>query len=91
MSRYTFTGNQPNLSIVVGWDRPLKSYFAQVWDGGRPQSGDLLLWVGAGPPPTPTLEGLAERLAPFGRIPDEVVYQLLEEDDYVCYPLPYKL
>ena len=25
--------------IVVGWDNPLKTYFAQVWDGGGPGQG----------------------------------------------------
>jgi hypothetical protein len=25
MSRYTFEGNRPGLSIVVGWDNPLKT------------------------------------------------------------------
>ena len=47
MSRYTFTGNRSQLRIVVGWDRPLQTYFAQVWDGGELEAGNLLLWAGA--------------------------------------------
>lgn len=81
MSRYTFPGNRPHRRIVVGWDRPLRSYFAQVWDGGEYESGDLVLWVGAGPEPVPTVEALAELLAPFGDIPDDVATQLRRDPD----------
>ena len=80
MSRYTIGGNRPELSIVVGWDSPLKSYFAQVWDGGSPGSGELRLWAGAGPDRIPTPEALAELVAPYGDIPAEVLEQL--EEDY---------
>jgi len=80
MSRYTFTGNKPQLKIVVGWDRPLQTYFAQVWDGGKLERGDLLLWAGAGPPPVPTVDALAELLGPFGGIPADVVAQLRNEE-----------
>ena len=80
MSRYTFEGNRPALSIVVGWDNPLKTYFAQVWDGGGLEKGDLKLWVGAGADKVPTPEALAELVAPYGDIPAEVLAQL--EEDY---------
>jgi len=79
MSRYTFTGSQPHLRIVVGWDRPLQTYFAQVWDGGKLEQGNLLLWAGAGAEPVPTVEDLAELLAPFGAIPADVASQLRDE------------
>lgn len=80
MSRYTFTGNQPNLCIVVGWDRPLKTYFAQVWDGGGAESGELLLWAGAGREPVLTVEELADLLAPFGTLPEELAARFRDED-----------
>ncbi|MFO0849921.1 MAG: hypothetical protein U0871_15405 [Gemmataceae bacterium] len=76
MSRYTFTGNRPCFRIVVGWDRPLETYFAQVWDGGELETGDLLLWAGAGVEPVPTVAALAELLAPFGTLPEDIVGQL---------------
>jgi hypothetical protein len=72
-------GNKRNLRIVVGWDRPLQTYFAQVWDGGKLEKGNLLLWVGAAPPPVETVEQLAELLAPFGTIPNDVASQLRGE------------
>jgi hypothetical protein len=87
MSRYEFTGNKTNLRIVVGWDRPLQTFFAQVWDGGELEEGNLLLWVGAGPPPVETLKELAELLAPFGVIPDQVAAKLQEDFREECKKL----
>src|SRR3954453_4869943 len=81
MSRYTIEGNRPELSIVVGWDNPLKSYFAQVWDGGGLGEGDLKLWVGAGPERVPTPDDLAELVAPYGEIPANVLEQLEEDHE----------
>lgn len=91
MSRHTFTGDKPNLRIVVGWDRPLRSYFAQVWDGGELEAGELLLWAGAGPEPVPTTDALAELLAPFGGIPGEVLDRLRDEEEFECYSLRSRL
>jgi hypothetical protein len=79
MSRYTFAGHRPELSIVVGWDHPLKTYFAQVWEGGDPPKGELRLWVGAGLHRVLTVEALAWLVVPYGDIPERVVSQL--EDD----------
>ena len=84
MSRYTFSGNQPHLRIVVGWDRPLRTYFAQVWDGGELGAGALVLWAGAGPDRVQTVEDLADLLAPHGEIPDAVVAQLRDELGEEC-------
>ena len=88
MSRYTFEGNRPALSIVVGWDNPLKTYFAQVWDGGGPEKGDLKLWVGAGADKVPTPEALAELVAPYGDIPAEILAQLEEDQEERRAPTP---
>jgi len=88
MSRYTIEGNRPALSIVVGWDNPLKTYFAQVWDGGGPGEGNLRLWVGAGRDRVPTAEALAELVAPYGEIPAGVLAQLEEDYELRAEPTP---
>jgi hypothetical protein len=80
MSRYEFEGNEPGVSIVVGWDNPLKTFFAQVWERGGPPPGCLRLWVGAGDR-VPLVEGLAELVAPYGDIPADVVTQLEADFD----------
>ena len=81
MSRYTVGGNRPELSIVVGWDKPLRSYFAQVWDGGSPGTGGLRLWIRAGPDRVSTPEERAELVAPYGDIPEDVSEHLDDEYD----------
>jgi len=91
MSRHTFNGNQPNLRIVLGWDRQLSTYFAQVWDGGALESGNLLLWTGTRHEEVPTLDGLAALVAPFGGIPDDVRSALELEEDFDCWSLHSKL
>ena len=32
MSRYTIPAQDPALSIIVGWDNPLQTFFAQAFD-----------------------------------------------------------
>ena len=75
-----FEGNRPELSIVVGWDNPLGSFFAQVSGRGEPEDRDLKLWVGAGPGRVPTPEDLAALVGPYGEIPAEILAGL--EEDY---------
>jgi hypothetical protein len=88
MSRYTFAGQRPGLSIVVGWDNPLGTYFAQVWEGGGAAKGDLRLWVGAGLDRVLTVEALAGLLAPYGNIPGRVVARLKEDYGRRSEPTP---
>ena len=92
MSRYTFTGNRPNFHVLVGYDRPLQTFFAQVWDTSEPENPELLLWAGAGPEPVRYVEALAELLAPFGEIPEEVAAKLWADFGEQCEKLaPFKL
>jgi hypothetical protein len=66
----------PQHTIVVGWDGPLQSYFAQIWRGepesqenvdpSRPWSGpEPLLWTGVRSKEVPTVEALAESVKPY--------------------------
>jgi hypothetical protein len=77
MSRYTFEGRRSAVSIVAGWDIPLATYFAQVWEGGSAAGeSDLRLWVGAGRDRVLSVEALAGLLAPYGSIPVRVAERL---------------
>jgi hypothetical protein len=78
MSRYEIPALGESLSVVVGWDNPLQSYFAQV---SRPEQADddddtMLLWVGAAPREVITVEDLARHLAPFADLAPEIAEQL---------------
>lgn len=82
MSRYTFPGNTPGLVIVAGWDNPLETYFAQVWDGGEPEAGDLLLWLGGERGEVVTISALVDHLAPYAEIPEETLTSLRDDWNY---------
>lgn len=73
MSRYTFRGNRPTLRIIVGWDRPLCTLFAQVWDEADPDSEHPTHWVGCKFEEVTTAEELESQLAAYGQIPDAIL------------------
>jgi hypothetical protein len=71
----------PSHTIVVGWDNPLQTFFAQVWPGHDEEAwGDEPeLWAGCRVAEVPTVEALAELLKPCAELPAEVV-TLLRRD-----------
>lgn len=79
MSRHSLTPRDDDgLDVVVGWDAPLLTFFAQVL---RPPENNLdddavLLWVGGDPGEICTPEDLAPLLAPWAELPADVVAQL---------------
>jgi hypothetical protein len=73
MSHHTFRGKAPHHTIVVGWDNPLKTFYAQVWD----ERTEELVWFGSAKGEIPNVEDLAEVLAPYGDLPDWLAEQLL--------------
>lgn len=80
MSRHEIPARDRSLSVVVGWDNPLQTFFAQVT---RPERADddgdddhMLLWVGTEPREVITVEDLARHLAPFADLPPEATEQL---------------
>jgi hypothetical protein len=82
MSRHTIPARDPNLTIVVGWDNPLVTYFAQVArpeDPDREDDDPILLWVGANPREVITVEDLARHLAPYADLTPEVAEQLRQD------------
>lgn len=46
MSRHEFTA--PGLKAVIGWDGPMGTFFAQVWDRTKDEDDPAaeLLWIG---------------------------------------------
>ncbi|GAB0119878.1 hypothetical protein [Acidisoma sp. 7E03] len=79
MSRHVIPARDPSLSIVVGWDNPLQSFFAQVERAEDPEEDDddpILLWVGAAPREVITVEDLARHMAPYAGLPADVAEQL---------------
>jgi hypothetical protein len=79
MSRHSIPARDPSLSIVVGWDNPLVTFFAQVVraeDPDRAEDDLIILWVGTEPREVITVEDLARHLAPYAELPVDVADQL---------------
>ena len=50
MSRYPFPAQDPCFTVVVGWDNPLATFFAQVFDPSIDDDDEAyVLWIGAAP------------------------------------------
>ena len=83
MSRHEVPARDQTLSVVVGWDNPLQTFFAQVARPERADDGDeddpMLLWVGTEPREVTTVEDLAHHLAPFADLATEMAEQLRAE------------
>ena len=48
MSRHTLSALKATHDVVVGWDRPMGTFFAQVADLDAPgQDENLIVWIGA--------------------------------------------
>jgi hypothetical protein len=77
-SRRTIPARAPDLTVVVGWDNPLSTFFAQV---ERIQDDDdprvpILLWIGSELGEVAAAEQLAGPLAPYAELTSELVEQL---------------
>ncbi len=77
-SRRSIPAHAPDLTVVVGWDNPLSTFFAQV---ERNQDDDdprdpILLWIGSELGEIAQAEQLAGSLAPYAELTSELVEQL---------------
>lgn len=65
-SRYHLAGLRPKEQVIVGWDRPLGTFYAQVWapgeKGQQDDGGTLVKWLGTAVVEVPTLEDLVAKL-----------------------------
>jgi hypothetical protein len=43
MSRHCFPGDKPGVTVAIGWDAPLATFFLQV---EREEDDELLIWHG---------------------------------------------
>jgi hypothetical protein len=72
-SRYRVTRRGDSLVTIVGWDRPLSTFFAQVWDVPpgvkNHEAGQLLLWAGCTPNELGSVDELEEIVANYTTLP----------------------
>lgn len=80
MSRITLALPPPYASCVVGYDPPLGTFFAQVYQrrGARGRIA-LVRWIGADLQELPTIAALLTALADVVTLPADVQRQLVHE------------
>lgn len=76
MSRHHVRARHPNYRVVAGWDPPLASYFAIVYDTTRPSRdsdyGKIVYWLGTQFAELDDLNTLAAQLYHYAEIPAEI-------------------
>ena len=79
MSRHAVTSNNPALDIIVGWDPPLETFFAQVMRTDLTDDAHenhVVLWIGTANREIERAESLIGPLAPYGAVPPALVEML---------------
>ena len=89
MSRYHFPTPDPRCTAVVGWDNPLTTFFAQIFNPSIEEDAEAcLLWIGTAPEGIPTVAALQAQLVGWATIPDDIVDRLLRDQQTATPPTP---
>lgn len=89
MSRYTIPGSKSIHTIVIGYDPPLQTYFAQVYDLSRPTGEDHAVgWFGTQPSAIRTVEQLQYLLRNYATLTKEQCAALQQDQDGAAPPTP---
>jgi hypothetical protein len=81
MSRHDLQpkADQPHVvRATVGWDRPLQTFFAQVFfrTDDEPDEGEALIWFGTEPGELLTAEAAIAVVAPHAIVPEDLAAKL---------------
>lgn len=81
MSRHDLIPFQPAHEVVVGWDPPLRTFFAQVLDTAAEERGDAyeVLWIGARFREVLDPAIVIVSVAPFAAVPADLLGQLARD------------
>ncbi|WP_010339722.1 hypothetical protein [Sphingobium yanoikuyae] len=84
MSRHDLPpkADQPHVvRATVGWDRPLQTFFAQVFfrTEDEPEEGEALIWFGTEPGELLSPEAAIEIVAPHAIVPAALADQLADD------------
>jgi hypothetical protein len=89
MSRYSIPAQNLRLQVIVGWDNPLVTLFAQVFDPSiEEDAAACLLWIGTAPEAIPTVAALQAQLAGWAAIPPDIVDRLTRDQHAATPPTP---
>lgn len=82
MSRHELSAHD-GYSVVVGWDPPLCTFFAQVWDQHKPEDDDEVLWIGFTPGEIRDAKQVVDAVRPWAKIPAGLVDKLTADAEAV--------
>jgi hypothetical protein len=89
MSRYNIPAQHPALTVTVGWDNPLATFFAQVFNPSIEEDAEAcLLWIGTAPEAISTVAALQAQLTGWATIPPDIVDRLTRDQQAATPPTP---
>jgi hypothetical protein len=89
MSRYSLAAQDPRFTAVVGWDNPLATFFAQIFDPSIEDDDEAyVLWIGTAPHAISTVAALQAQLAGWATIPADIVDRLTRDQQVATPPTP---
>lgn len=84
MSRHEIPANGSNHRVIVGWDQPLLTFFAQVIDRGKEESGRddrIVKWVGTSLEEIYEVEELARAIRRYADLSSDMRATLYGDKD----------
>ena len=89
MSRYNIPAHNAALTVTVGWDNPLVTFFAQAFDPSVEDEAEAdLLWIGTALREIPTVAALQAQLTGWAMIPPAIVDRLTRDQQAAALPTP---
>ena len=89
MSRYSIPTQDPDLTVIVGWDNPLLTFFAQVFNASIADDDEAcVLWIGTAPQAISTVAALQAQLTGWAAIPPDIVDRLTRDQQAATPPTP---
>jgi len=74
MSRHVFPGHTGATSVAIGWDRPLNTFYVQVFRADPEDEGEetSFIWKGVTPGELSTPAAAIEIARPWANLPDDI-------------------
>ena len=81
MSIHELEATTDGMAVIVGWDPPLNTFFAQVWNRSLEPDDPAaeVLWVGIAYGEIHDPEQVCDAVAPWAKVPDGLVGKLYGE------------
>ena len=77
MSRHQLPTKSPRFKVFVGWDPPLQSYFAQVYDT-KGEENQPFIWLGADLKRVMWMD-IIQAISPYAAVTQEIAERLVED------------